>query len=45
LVGFKTYYSEIFEVTASSKVEIQPVALLQENQQLSSVTVSSKKIL
>jgi len=43
LVGFKTYYSEIFEVTASSKVEIQPVALLQENQQLNSVTVSSKK--
>ena len=43
LVGFKTYYSEIFEMTASSKVEIQPVALLQENQQLNSVTVSSKK--
>lgn len=43
LVGFQTYYSEQFELNASSAIELKPITLSLANQQLNNVTVSSKK--
>src|SRR2546423_484122 len=44
LVGFKPYYSEVFELNESVPAyKVQPIILSVLNQQLNSVTVTSKK--
>ncbi len=44
LVGFKPYYSEVFELNESATVyKVKPIVLSAVNQQLSNVTVTTKK--
>jgi len=44
LIGFKPYYSEVFELNQSTQVyKVKPIILSAGNQQLNNVTVTSKK--